>query len=162
MAPALKKVDKIRQIVRLKQMLKKWQTMSLNPKRSAATRSESDSSEFSGEKCRIPAGYLAVYVGLERQRFVIPAKYINLPVFRPILQRAAEEYGFHFNGGLVFPCEVGFFKQLLLILEKSERKIENLSLDEALNLCNEMGSDVLCKTNRTGPEFCPLLQKARV
>ncbi|KAL4180188.1 hypothetical protein AMTRI_Chr13g90870 [Amborella trichopoda] len=55
-----------------------------------------------------------------------------------------------------------FFKQPLLILDKNERKIENLSLDEALRLCNEMGSDVICKRNRTSPEFCPLSQKARV
>ncbi|KAL4204184.1 hypothetical protein AMTRI_Chr01g130870 [Amborella trichopoda] len=89
-------------------------------------------------------------------------KYINLRVFRPILQRAAEEYGFHFNGGLVFSCGVDFFKQLLLTFEKNEQKIKNLSLDKALKLNNEMVPDVFCKKNRISPEFCPLLQKARV
>ncbi|KAK9269252.1 hypothetical protein L1049_001022 [Liquidambar formosana] len=154
MASAIKKVEKIRQIVRLKQVMQRWKNMSLR------TRSDADS----GSSRRIPPGFLAVYVGVERKRFVIPTRFLNLPILVDLLNKAEEEFGFQSNGGLVLPCEVGFFRQVLTFLERDESRFGGLGLDEFLKMVSDVGLDS-CKettTNNTCHGFTPLLQKTRV
>ncbi|KAK6941746.1 Small auxin-up RNA [Dillenia turbinata] len=131
MASAIKKVEKIRQIVRLKQVMQRWKSMSIRG-RSILSYSDSDSDlgSSSGSTRRIPPGFLAVYVGLERRRFLIPTRFLNLPIFGSLLQKAEEEFGFQPSGGLVLPCDVKFFKELLKFLDRDEKKFGGLSLDE--------------------------------
>ncbi|GAB2291739.1 hypothetical protein Dimus_025988 [Dionaea muscipula] len=58
----------------------------------------------------VPEGFLAVYVGEERKRHVIPLAYINHPSFRSMLTQAEEEFGFSSPlGGLTFPCHEDIF-----------------------------------------------------
>ncbi|WKA07039.1 hypothetical protein VitviT2T_024907, partial [Vitis vinifera] len=66
--------------------------------------------------------FLAIYVGTNRQRFVIPTRLLNLPIFVALLNKAGEKFGLRLSGGLVFPYEVGFFKEVLRFLEKDEVK----------------------------------------
>ncbi|CAA6672152.1 unnamed protein product [Spirodela intermedia] len=40
---------------------------------------------------RVPAGFLAVYIGPERRRFVIPSRFLNFPVFSSFLTHAHED-----------------------------------------------------------------------
>ncbi|BBG92714.1 SAUR-like auxin-responsive protein family [Prunus dulcis] len=165
MATAMKKVEKIRQIVRLKQLVMRWKLTSL---RRRSVLSYDDSGAFpSGSNRRIPAGFLAVYVGAERIRFVIQARFVNLPVFVGLLKKAEEEFGFGCSGGLVLPCEVGFFKEILRFLERDESKFGRLGLEEFLKMVSEVGFDS-CKelasnaaANSSCHAFTPLLQKAR-
>ncbi|KAK6945216.1 Small auxin-up RNA [Dillenia turbinata] len=131
MASAIKKVEKIRQIVRLKQVMQRWKSMSI---RRRSILSHSDSGSSSGSTRRIPPGFLAVYVGLERRRFLIPTRFLNLPIFRSLLKKAEEEFGFQPSGGLVLPCDVSFFKELLKFLERDEKKFGGLSLDEIFKI----------------------------
>ena len=58
----------------------------------------------------VPKGYLAVYVGEEMKRFVIPISLLNQPSFQDLLNQAEEEFGYdHPMGGLTIPCtEVAF------------------------------------------------------
>lgn len=138
--------------------------MSLNLKPcSVRSFSDSDSDHPAmGSSRRTPSGFFAVYVGGDRLRFVIPTRFLNLPIFAALLNKAEEEFGLRTSGGLVLPCEVGFFKQVLKYLEKDEAKYGGMGLDEFAKMVTEVGFDP-CKERKNVPNaFTPLLQKARV
>nr|AMQ09557.1 small auxin up regulated protein [Boehmeria nivea] len=64
----------------------------------------------------VPKGYLAVYVGEDRdmKRFVIPVSYLNQPSFQDLLSQAEEEFGFdHPMGGLTIPCTEEAFVDII-------------------------------------------------
>lgn len=125
----------IRQIVRLREVLQKWQSMTITSSKDegmtpsppglspAISRRLMDSyvvSESDEEGCQspnsppdVPKGYLAVYVGVELRRFVIPTSYLTHPVFTILLEKAEEEFGFGHAGALTLPCETETFKYLL-------------------------------------------------
>ncbi|GLJ10560.1 hypothetical protein SUGI_0130600 [Cryptomeria japonica] len=120
----MKKMNRIGQIVKLRQFVKKWKTRaqdspsttgcSLSPRSKHSSSFSYDSEE---ECCRrpaapppdVPEGYLAVYVGRkgeDRTRFIIPTAYLTHPFFRSLLDKAEEEFGFDHQGrGLTIPCE---------------------------------------------------------
>ncbi|OWM69483.1 auxin-responsive protein SAUR71-like [Punica granatum] len=77
-----------------------------------------------GTNQRVPKGYLAVYVGPELRRFVIPASCLAMPEFRMLMDMVAEEFGFEHQGGIRIPCEEAQFEEILArCLElKSKRK----------------------------------------
>ncbi|XP_077236817.1 auxin-induced protein 6B-like [Tasmannia lanceolata] len=156
MASTIRKVEKIRQIVKLKHIMKRWKATSL--RRGSNTDSDSDSSPAR----RIPAGFLAVYVGSEKRRFVIPTRYLNLPIFVSLLKKAEEEFGFHSQGGLVLPCEVGFFKGVLKILERDEHRFRGLKMEEMLNLFTDVSLDSCKEESSSRHGFTPLLKKAKI
>lgn len=137
------KLTGIRQIVRLKEILQKWQTVTLGSRPNAPQLEENqggvsgpvnkrltnvmccDSDE---ESCHspepppdVPKGYLAVYVGPELRRFIIPTSYLSHPVFKILLEKAEEEFGYNHNGGLTLPCEIETFKYLLKCIENNHK-----------------------------------------
>ncbi|XP_031383681.1 uncharacterized protein LOC116197636 isoform X1 [Punica granatum] len=136
------KLTGIRQIVRLKEMLQKWQSVTLSPKGNAPTStsearggiststskrltdtSTGDSDEEgcpSPEPPDVPKGYLAVYVGPELRRFVIPTSHLSHPLFKVLLEKVEEEFGFDHSGGLMIPCEIETFKYLLRCMENQK------------------------------------------
>jgi len=58
----------------------------------------------------IPKGHLAVYVGDNIRRFVIPISYLNQPTFQDLLNQSEEEFGYsHPTGGLTIPCKEEVF-----------------------------------------------------
>ncbi|KAL2329037.1 hypothetical protein Fmac_022464 [Flemingia macrophylla] len=46
-----------------------------------------------GKGLEVPKGYLTIYVGDKRRRFLIPVSYLNQPSFQELLYQAAEEFG---------------------------------------------------------------------
>ncbi|XP_057839102.1 protein SMALL AUXIN UP-REGULATED RNA 12-like [Cryptomeria japonica] len=68
----------------------------------------------------VPDEHLAVYAGNERRRFVVKACYLNHPLFRVLLDKAEEEFGFDQKGGLTLPCDPKVIQGLLLLLHKNE------------------------------------------
>ncbi|MCI00434.1 auxin-induced protein, partial [Trifolium medium] len=61
----------------------------------------------------VPKGYLAVYVGDEMKRFVIPISYLNQPSFQGLLNQAEEQFEYdHPTGGLTIPCREGVFLEI--------------------------------------------------
>ncbi|KAJ8634490.1 hypothetical protein MRB53_008757 [Persea americana] len=164
MATAMKKVEKICQIVHLKQFAKRWKAISLLHR---PIFSDSDSNP----PRRITSGFFAVYVGVERIRFIIPTRFLRLPIFVALLNKAEEEFGFQARGGLVLPCEVGFFKGVLRILEEDEQRFRGWEFDDVLQLFAEVGLDSSCMdrigNTTTATSSChaftaPLLPRARV
>lgn len=67
----------------------------------------------------VPRGCCPVYVGAERRRFVVPTAYLGSPVFRRLLEKAEEEFEFHYHGGAVtIPCDVEAFKYILVVMDR--------------------------------------------
>ncbi|TMW92826.1 hypothetical protein EJD97_012515 [Solanum chilense] len=165
---SIKKVHMITKIVRLKQVVKRWKDNSLRT-RSVLSYSSSDSDEpaqtdLNCNRRRTPSGSLAVYVGVdenERRRFVIPTRFLNLPVFISLLDKAEEEFGYQPTGGLILPCEVELFTEILKLLEIDEQRFGVLGLDEILMVISESDLDQSCK-EAASHGFAPLLQKTRV
>ncbi|KAL6560121.1 hypothetical protein OROHE_006359 [Orobanche hederae] len=155
MASNVKKVNMIAQIVHLRQVVRRWKTKSL-------TRHRTNSDEPAR---KTPSGSLAVYVGPKRTRFVIPTRFLNLPIFVALLQQAEEEFGFHTTGGLALPCEPDFFSEILRLLEDDEQMFRVMGLDEFLNVISEVGFESTnepssCKES-SSHAFTPLLHKTR-
>ncbi|GMN39882.1 hypothetical protein TIFTF001_009114 [Ficus carica] len=133
-----KKPNKIREIVRLQQILKKWRKLAINSSSSSSSakpssagnksmqflkrtisfsdRSTSTSctellasssnsnttstnSSTNNQHQAVPKGYLAVCVGEEMKRFVIPTEYLGRHAFHVLLREAEEEFGFEQTGG---------------------------------------------------------------
>lgn len=131
-------------IAKLKEILHKWQnvTLSLNPhvvsdpphgsippvisKRLADVKncdSDDDSCCHSpAPPPDVPKGYLAVYVGPEMRRFIIPTSYLGHSLFKVLLEKAEEEFGFDNTGALTIPCEIETFKYLLQCIDREEGK----------------------------------------
>lgn len=146
------KVTGIRQVVRLKEILQKWQSVTLGPKVShpklpdstiddsrtpiinkrvtnvMSCDSDEDSCQSPEPPPDVPKGYLAVYVGPELRRFIIPTSYLSHSLFKVLLEKAADEFGFDQSGGLTIPCEIETFKYLLKCIEnqKKEHHDDNL------------------------------------
>ena len=95
-------------------LLQQWKTMSVSL-RLWSIHSFSDSvSDCTFESIRrTPSEFLVAYVGTDRRRSVIPTRLLNLLIFVALLNKVEEEFRLHSGGGLVFPCEVGFFKEIL-------------------------------------------------
>ncbi|KAF3446474.1 hypothetical protein FNV43_RR11653 [Rhamnella rubrinervis] len=145
-----KKSNKIRDIVRLQQILKKWRKQANSSKSNTITNTttpicsinnNSSSSNKSGSSksikflkrtlslsdktiCNeasgisVPKGYLAVCVGEELKRFVIPTEILGHPAFHILLREAEEEFGFQQAGVLRIPCEVSLFESVLKMIEQ--------------------------------------------
>jgi len=68
------------------------------------------SNQASSKGVDVPKGYLAVYVGEEIKRFVIPISYLNQPSFQELLSQAEEQFEYdHLMGGLTIPCREDVF-----------------------------------------------------
>jgi SAUR family protein len=69
-------------------------------------------------RSRAPKGHFVVYVGNEMKRFVVPTSYLNSPIFQQLLDKAAEEFGFDNQNGIVLPCDESTFNRLTAFLAK--------------------------------------------
>jgi len=66
----------------------------------------------------VPKGYLAVYVGEEMKRFVIPISYLNQPSFQDLLNQVEEQFEYdHPMGGLTIPCREDMFLDITSCLK---------------------------------------------
>ncbi|KAE8736276.1 putative mitochondrial adenine nucleotide transporter BTL1-like [Hibiscus syriacus] len=142
-----KKSNKIRQIVRLQQILKKWKNVANAPKNtSSSTNSSTATTSGGGSRSikflkrtlsfsdvnseGIPKGFLAVCVGKELKRFIIPTEYLGHEAFRILLRRAEEEFGFQQEGVLKIPCEVALFEKILDVVQHKDENSLLLVLHE--------------------------------
>ncbi|KAG6716675.1 hypothetical protein I3843_04G054700 [Carya illinoinensis] len=144
MATSTKRVGKIRQIVWLKQVNLMRKHMNLR------RQTDSCPSSYFNSGHHIPLGFIALYVGPECKCFMIPTRFLNLPVFVSLLKKA-EEFGFSRTSGFALPCEI------------DEDGFHGIALDDFLKLVSEIGSE--CCNEATSSSFCmatPLLQKVRV
>lgn len=73
--------------------------------------------EGSAKSSGTPTGFFAVYVGEERKRFVVPTGSLSHPLFKMLLEKAHDEFGFEQRNGLVVPCSVSTFQEVLNAVE---------------------------------------------
>ena len=83
---------------------------------------------------RTPNGFFAIYVGEERQRHVIPTSYLSHPLFKMLLDKSYEEYGFDQKNGLVVPCSVSKFRHVLNAIECSNGRFDLAKIFDANSL----------------------------
>ncbi|KAH9329421.1 hypothetical protein KI387_001529, partial [Taxus chinensis] len=88
----------------------------ISPLRRYRSLHETHTDDDNEEEIPPPQGFIAVYVGAERKRFVIKTEHINHPLFRMLLDEAEKEYGFQNLGPLTLPCEVSVFRRILWAL----------------------------------------------
>nr|XP_025886966.1 uncharacterized protein LOC101264326 isoform X2 [Solanum lycopersicum] len=164
------KVRGIKQIVRLKEFLSKWQHVTLGPKGNGNNCNNNNNNnnnlgsslkhgsisprgispsismrlrnyniycDSDEESCQspepphgVPRGYLAVYVGPELRRFIIPTSYLSDPLFKLLLEKVEEEFGFDHTGGVTIPCKTQTFKFLMKCMENHQRDQPSSSLHQ--------------------------------
>ncbi|GAB4837670.1 hypothetical protein Ancab_002521 [Ancistrocladus abbreviatus] len=151
-----KKSKKISEIVKLKQMLKKWRKQASSSNNKSNSSSSSNGSENnhlsksnsikrigflkrtlslpdnlnSGLSGSIaPKGFLAVQVGEEMKRFIIPTSYLSHQAFGVLLKEAEEEFGFQQEGVLRIPCEVTVFENILKMVEAKNKAKSNQAVE---------------------------------
>ncbi|KAI4343425.1 hypothetical protein L6164_010773 [Bauhinia variegata] len=79
--------------------------------------------EKRGRRKVAPQGCFSVYVGPEKQRFVIKTEYANHPLFRILLEEAELEYGYNSQGPLALPCDVDLFCKVLMEMDSGSEEI---------------------------------------
>ena len=72
----------------------------------------------------VPQGCFSVYVGPDKQRFVIKVECTGHPLFKMLLEEAELEYGFHSGGPLVLPCDVDVFIKVLFEMDADRNQDE--------------------------------------
>ncbi|RZC90868.1 hypothetical protein C5167_028700 [Papaver somniferum] len=77
----------------------------------------SDQYEESSSPATTPTGTLALYVGEERQRFIVPTGFLSHPLFKMLLEKTQAEYGYEQRNGLVIPCSVSTFEEVVSVIE---------------------------------------------
>ncbi|XVF49570.1 hypothetical protein PTKIN_Ptkin04bG0023000 [Pterospermum kingtungense] len=98
--------------------------------------------DHKGKKKRqvAPEGCFSVYVGPQRQRFVIKTEFANHPLFKMLLEDAELEYGFTSEGPLLLPCDVDLFYKVLAEIDSGEDQISTpvcrFSYNSPLILCS--------------------------
>ncbi|CAN4089268.1 unnamed protein product [Withania somnifera] len=161
--------NKIRQIVRLQQLLKKWKKIAatspsstyLQQRNSTPAASNNNNSinkflkktlSFSDKD--VPKGCLAVCVGRkeeEEKRFVIPMDYLTHQSFQVLLREAEEEFGFQQQGILKIPCQVSLFEHILktiqLLPPSTSNKRQSPLLDHHLSPATSTSSIIINDDN---------------
>ncbi|KAM0822892.1 hypothetical protein ACQ4PT_071221 [Festuca glaucescens] len=70
---------------------------------------------------KLAEGCFSVYVGSERQRFVVRTKCVNHPLFRALLEEAEEVFGYATEGPLELPCSAEAFAVVLEQIEQEKQ-----------------------------------------
>ncbi|XP_002991268.2 auxin-responsive protein SAUR40 [Selaginella moellendorffii] len=83
----------------------------------------------------VPRGYLAVYVGEQHQeRFIVPTNHLHHPIFKVLLKKCEEKFGFCHQGPLQIPCPVDLFHLLLWHIENSDVVLDSSQAQELVDL----------------------------
>ncbi|XP_051188722.1 auxin-responsive protein SAUR50-like [Lolium perenne] len=70
---------------------------------------------------KLAEGCFSVYVGSERQRFVVRTKCVNHQLFWALLQEAEEVFGYTTGGPLELPCNAEAFAMVLEQIEQEKQ-----------------------------------------
>ncbi|KAJ4830128.1 hypothetical protein Tsubulata_001345 [Turnera subulata] len=80
-----------------------------------------------------PTGSFALYVGEDRERFVVPTSFLSHPLFKMLLEKAYDEYySFEQRSRLVVPCSVSTFQEVVSAVECCNGRFDFGNLVEEL------------------------------
>ncbi|PWA46991.1 SAUR-like auxin-responsive protein family [Artemisia annua] len=89
----------------------------------------------SSPSSKTPTGSFTLYIGEERRRFVVPMGYLSHPLFKMLLEKSSEEFGFGQKNGLVVPCSVNAFQEMLntqrVLWSTASRVLRNYAVKRA-------------------------------
>ncbi|GJZ92527.1 auxin-induced protein 15A-like protein, partial [Tanacetum coccineum] len=99
--------------------------------------SDGEEEKSSSPSSKTPTGSFTLYIGEERRRFVVPMGYLSHPLFKMLLEKSSEEFGFGQRNGIVsisgisrLTCDVDYRKKLVLfLLEEQETNKEYANMD---------------------------------
>ncbi|KAG2675411.1 hypothetical protein I3760_12G003300 [Carya illinoinensis] len=94
------------------------------------------------------AGCFSVYVGPQRQRFVVKTKSANHPLFAMLLEDAESEYGYNSEGPILLPCAVDLFYKVLAEMEGNSGDDDNNNI-----ICSSTRSTFGCIAKGYGSLF---------
>ncbi|XP_062170177.1 auxin-responsive protein SAUR72-like [Alnus glutinosa] len=94
---------------------------------------------------RAPEGCFSVYVGPEKQRFVVKTEFANHPLFKMLLEDAELEYGYNSQGPILLPCEVDLFYKVLAEMDGCDDRDQFIPAG-----CNFPCSPVNRRSNSSG------------
>ncbi|KAG9143789.1 hypothetical protein Leryth_011463 [Lithospermum erythrorhizon] len=114
--------NKILHIVKLRQLLKRWRKKSTLTTR----RVPSD----------VAPGHVAVSVGPSCKRFVIRATYLNHPLFKKLLLKTEEEFGFSNSGPLTIPCDENVFEEILCFMARNKNSARFVTYEDFQRYCH--------------------------
>ncbi|CAM8952107.1 unnamed protein product [Rhodiola kirilowii] len=80
----------------------------------------------------VSSGYFAVYVGEERQRFMVKTAYLTHPLFKMLLEKASNEFGYERRDVIEVPCSVSAFQEVLNAVECRQGRFDFGDLVEEL------------------------------
>ncbi|GKE65089.1 auxin-induced protein 15A-like protein [Tanacetum coccineum] len=60
----------------------------------------------------------------KRRRFVVPTGYLSHPLFKIMLEKSSEEFGFTQKNGMVVPCSVNDFQEMVSVVESCKGKCD--------------------------------------
>ncbi|MCD7467126.1 Auxin-responsive protein saur50 [Datura stramonium] len=103
---AIRKSNKLPQVVLLKQILKKCSILGKKHGYGNEDHLPID----------VPKGHFTVYVGENRTRYIVPISLLSHPEFQCLLRCSEEEFGFDHNMGITIPCEEFIFQSLTSML----------------------------------------------
>ncbi|KAL4571598.1 hypothetical protein LXL04_018361 [Taraxacum kok-saghyz] len=83
-----------------------------------------DTSDCSSPSDKNQTGVFTLYIGEERRRFVVPLGYLSHPLFKIMLEKSSEEFGFGQKNGLVVPCSVNAFQEVVSVVESCNGKCD--------------------------------------
>ncbi|KAI3717305.1 hypothetical protein L1987_68847 [Smallanthus sonchifolius] len=92
-----------------------------------------DNTQGYGSCTSTPRGCIALYVGEERLRFVVQTSHLSHPLFRLLLEKTAEEFGFEQKDRLVIPCRVDVFQEVVSAVKCSNGKFDMRYFVEEIN-----------------------------
>lgn len=113
----------------------------------------------------VPKGYLAVCVGKDLKRYVIPTEHLRHHAFGMLLREAEEEFGFHQAGVLKIPCEVGVFEMILKVVQEKRDEFFLHELDllngaaasvssSSLGRCSPDSDHIFHSPTTAHPQLC--------
>lgn len=71
-------------------------------------------------RAAVPEGCFSVYVGPEKQRFVVRTECANHPLFQMLLEEAESEFGYSSGGPIELPCDVAVFCRVLMEMDSAD------------------------------------------
>lgn len=114
-------------MVSFKKLAKKAKTMGGGVDREQSPHHEfllGESEEEVPSSPKTPNGFFAVYVGDEHRRFAVPTSYLSHPLFKMLLEKASNEFGFEQRERLVVPCSVSTFQEVLGAIESCNGRFD--------------------------------------
>ncbi|XP_060188149.1 auxin-responsive protein SAUR71-like [Lycium barbarum] len=105
--------------------MKRYLSMKRRSRTSLLSKSKSwnSSSKPKSPVVLAPQGCFYVYVGPEKEKFIIKAKYANHPLFEMLLEDAEMEYGYNSQGPILLPCDINRFYKVLGQIDSEKETI---------------------------------------